>query len=256
MTNRGPNPMVDAGIMEIPGYEPSPERALDQFRRDNTRPGALFFTGNVSNRLGALIAIPLVSGRVTPNELTLVGVGMHLAAAIYLVFLPPHSWLLCGILAAFLQLAFAVDCADGQLARARGRANAFGGWLDQLADFVSHSAILSAFITVVVRAEPTRPAMFMAMFAIAVCGNLFQLFATSQRNTMLGLEPGVGRGWQVARWLLPVRHFSDYGALLLSCSLLVRWPFGLGVVLIGSGALAIATCCGQVWINWPRASNH
>src|SRR2546430_5933024 len=38
------------------------------------------------------------------------------------------------------QVAFCLDCADGQLARARGTSNAFGALLDQVSDFVGHVA--------------------------------------------------------------------------------------------------------------------
>ena len=66
---------------------------------------------------------------VTPNQVTIVSAAVSLVAAWGLAV--PGFRLFGAVL---LQLAFVLDCLDGQLARHRGLGSSFGAWLDQLTD--------------------------------------------------------------------------------------------------------------------------
>lgn len=81
----------------------------------------------------------LAATSLTPNALTLIGMGFGLGAA-YAITINQHS--LCLALIALSRLA---DGLDGPLARARGQSSDFGGFLDILCDFVFYASIPLAF---------------------------------------------------------------------------------------------------------------
>ena len=86
---------------------------------------ASFFSAPVANAL----LRRLEGVDVTPNQVTIVSAVVSVAAAAAII---APGFRLTG--AVLLQLAFVLDCLDGQLARHRRLGSSFGAWLDQLTD--------------------------------------------------------------------------------------------------------------------------
>jgi phosphatidylglycerophosphate synthase len=85
---------------------------------------------------------------LSPNQVTIVSATGTFTALALVIFVPPFWWL--GFLVAFLLLfAYALDSADGQLARLKGGGTKSGEWLDHVVDAtkigVMHSAVLISF---------------------------------------------------------------------------------------------------------------
>ena len=76
---------------------------------------------------------------VTPNQVTFLSAVVSLVAAAALAV---PGFRLAG--AILLQLAFVLDCLDGQLARHRGLNSSFGAWLDQLTDRLRDVVLFAA----------------------------------------------------------------------------------------------------------------
>ncbi|MFZ0667536.1 MAG: CDP-alcohol phosphatidyltransferase family protein [Acidimicrobiales bacterium] len=192
--------------------------------------------------------------RITPNAVTLMGLLVHLAVAGYVVTLrAPVSGISVAIVLVGWQLAFALDCTDGQLARERGVASPFGAWLDQLADYIAHVAVYLSLGLFLVRSLQLEATMSAVLVCVISAANVFQLFASAERNVLMGTGGGIHletKGW--VRALGAVRHFSDYGAILLIASVLLLLPKGLLVFVIATGVLAVGTVVGQVGYNWAR----
>ena len=93
----------------------------------------------ISQRLGSLIAALGFLLKLHPNVLTLIGAAFMLAGAWALVACQSNWEPLM-----LLQIGFAFDCADGQLARATGQQSRFGGWLDLACDHLRNSALAFA----------------------------------------------------------------------------------------------------------------
>jgi hypothetical protein len=68
---------------------------------------------------------------LTPNQVTTVSMGIGVAAAAAFAT-GERAWMVAG--AVLLQLAFATDCVDGQLARYTRRFSTLGAWLDSVFD--------------------------------------------------------------------------------------------------------------------------
>ena len=79
---------------------------------------------------------------ITPNQVTFLSLFTALLGDAALLLWPGHAGL---ILAALLiELAFILDCVDGQLARIRGTASVVGGFLDFYMDEVKAVALVAA----------------------------------------------------------------------------------------------------------------
>lgn len=80
---------------------------------------------------------------VTPNHITLVALLFAMAAAGLIYLATPVSFIVAAI---FIQVAFALDCADGQLARFRQQFSDLGGFYDQIADRVREFLLLLSLV--------------------------------------------------------------------------------------------------------------
>jgi phosphatidylglycerophosphate synthase len=237
--------------MQAPRSISAAARAVEDRRRAYTRPGSLFWTRNVNHRGGSAIALLLVRTRVSANAVTLCALAVALVGA---AFVGSHGATMTatGALAVAVvwQLAFCLDCADGQLARARGQASPFGAWLDQLCDFLSHAAILTSMVVYLARELELTSGAAVLFLAGCLGANLLQLFASSQRNQLLGSAPAAGS--DQLRLFASGRHLSDWGAFLLLGSLLLPYPRAAAGVVAVYALFAVLTVVGQVFLNWRR----
>lgn len=95
---------------------------------------AMWLTGAVSYRLGAILAVPAARLGVSPNTVSLAALALAVAGAIGTVLLGYESWVAALCLFITGQLAYGLDCADGVLARVTGRGSTFGVILDKAMD--------------------------------------------------------------------------------------------------------------------------
>ncbi|MBA3851482.1 MAG: CDP-alcohol phosphatidyltransferase family protein [Chloroflexi bacterium] len=210
-----------------------------EFRRRYQGPEGLFWIRRINHPVGAMLALPLVRTRVTPNAVTIAGLLVHLAGALLVaVTAPPASPLAILAVVVVWQLAFSLDCSDGQLARARGQASAFGAWFDQLVDVVSHAAVYTSLSLYLVRAFDPDAAMAVLLACTAVTLSLLQTFSTWQRAELISRERPIGeRPSPRLRALYAARHLLDYGWFLFAASILLLWPLGLLTFLVFSGLI-------------------
>jgi phosphatidylglycerophosphate synthase len=134
--------------------------------------GGGLYSEAVSQPFGAAIALTAARMGLTPTALTLINLGLALSASIMVVVLAPSmasgtvpAWAVgLGALVAW-QVAYAFDCADGQLARATGQASASGARLDVLCDVAAHIALVTALASVAFAYRPGTPVWLIAVFA-------------------------------------------------------------------------------------------
>jgi phosphatidylglycerophosphate synthase len=229
-------------------------REAAQLRRTSERSQAMLWSRHVNRPIGAIIAHALLPTRATPNMVSIVGSALHLAGAAVVVASPVPVPPVVALVAFLIwELALALDNTDGLLARARGLASPFGAWFDQILDFMNHTVLLGALVIVAARAVPLGGPEAAALGMFALAGNLILLFASAQRNALLGTTPALGEA-EMSRLspLLALRHFTDYGLFIAAACLGLLWPPLLVAALIISPALSAGLVAGQVAINWPR----
>ncbi|WP_449281766.1 CDP-alcohol phosphatidyltransferase family protein, partial [Leucobacter sp.] len=82
---------------------------------------------------------------LTPNGVTALSALSTLTAIVLIATVPPALW--SGVLvSALLMLGYALDAADGQLARLRGGGSVQGEWLDHTVDAAKLSALHLAIL--------------------------------------------------------------------------------------------------------------
>ncbi|XTZ13285.1 CDP-alcohol phosphatidyltransferase family protein [Micromonospora echinospora] len=195
------------------------------FHRVN-RGGGLF-SESISQWLGAAFALVAQRLGLKPTALTIMNLVLGLAASVTVVALADRvaagevpAWAVGLVALVGWQVAYALDCADGQLARVTGQGSAAGARVDVLCDVAAQIALVTALGTVAVAQRPGMPVWLVAAFAGTWMVNL----VTSV------MQAGPNAASMVTSTSLPVRLAKlvrDYGAVI----------FVAGVVLTFAPAL-------------------
>ncbi|HEX6871935.1 MAG TPA: CDP-alcohol phosphatidyltransferase family protein [Micromonosporaceae bacterium] len=192
-------------------------------RRDflATNRGGGLYSEAISQPFGSVLALIGARLGLAPTVLTLANLVIGLATSVALVVLAPRAvagtapaWSL-GLLALLgWQVAYALDCADGQLARVTGRTSAAGGRLDILCDVAAQTGLVTALAAVSVAYRPQTPTWLVAAFAGSWMVNLI----TSV------MQSGPNAASMVPSRSLPVRLVKlvrDYGAVITLAGLVL-----------------------------------
>lgn len=123
--------------------------ALRELRAaQKTAKGVSLYSRYVNRPLGRLLAAAAFAAGLRPNQVTALSAAFSYGALAALALLPPSWPLAVGVWLA-LAAGFALDSADGQLARLRGEAGPLGEWLDHVVDCAKitalHGAVLVSF---------------------------------------------------------------------------------------------------------------
>jgi len=108
--------------------------ALDRLRNaQKSSKGAPAYSLYVNRPLGRIFAAAAFQVGLTPNQVTFISAGFTFAGIAALA-LAPLSWWLGVVVGLLLVIGYALDSADGQLARLRGGGSSTGEWLDHMID--------------------------------------------------------------------------------------------------------------------------
>ncbi len=193
--------------------------------------GGGLFSEAVSQRLGAHISVFANKHRLAPTVLTVANLGLGclvsfavIAAAGPVAEGRVWAWPI-GLLALLgWQIAYGLDCADGQLARVTGQTSPAGARIDVLCDVAAQIALVAALAATAEAQVPETPAWLLAAFAGTWMVNL----VTSV------MQSGPQAASMVTSTSLPVRVVKlvrDYGAVIfvagLVLTLVPQWTIWL-----------------------------
>ena len=206
--------------------------------------GGGLFSEAVSQHIGARMALAAYRRRLAPTVLTVANLGLSclvsfgvIAAAEPVADGRMWAWPV-GLLALVgWQLAYALDCADGQLARVTGQTSAAGARTDVLCDVAAQIALVAALAATAGAQVAATPAWLLAAFAGTWMVNL----VTSV------MQSGPQAASMVPSRSLPVRVIKlirDYGAVITLAAVVLTiapqwtiWLVGL-FTLVNAGFLA------------------
>jgi phosphatidylglycerophosphate synthase len=190
-------------------------------------PGGGPFTRTISSPLGSWAAAVGIRFGLHPSVVTLASLLLGVAASVVVIVGAggAQPWWAPGWVA-FLgwQVAYVLDCADGQIARATGRASEHGARLDVLVDYATHSSIVCSLVAVVAVTSPV-PVVLLALAATL-------WFASTFTAVLKRSDSAVGQSFVHGRSLLAeaVRTAGDNGAVLfLVGGWLLVHPSSVGV---------------------------
>jgi phosphatidylglycerophosphate synthase len=212
--------------------------------------GAPAYSRFVNRRAGRLLAALAFRAGLTPNAVTTISAVWTFGGLVLLGVLRP-SWYVGVAVAACLLVGYALDSADGQLARLRGGGTPAGEWLDHVVDAVKAVAVHLVLLVALFRFAPFgRGAVLLIPLAYAVV-DVTHLFATllneqlrrnhgrTERASVTDRRPSTLRSLVV----LP----TDYGVLALSFALL-----GAPAVFLGVYAVLFAGTAGYLALALGR----
>jgi phosphatidylglycerophosphate synthase len=235
-----PSPTADQGSGPVPDAKTTPT-AADYYAVNR---GGGLFSEAISQHIGAYIAVAAQKRGLAPTVLTVtnLGLGCLVSFAVIATADPVAdgriwAWPV-GLLALVgWQIAYALDCADGQLARVTGQTSAAGGRIDVLCDVAAQIALVAALAATAKAQVSATPAWLLAAFAGTWMVNL----VTSV------MQSGPQAASIVTSRSLPVRLVKlvrDYGAVIALAGVVLtvapQWTIWLVALftLINGGFLA------------------
>lgn len=184
-------------------------------------PAYLRYVNRPLGRRAAALAYVL---RMTPNQVTVLSGLFSLVSTVALTTVRPSVPL--GVLvAAGLVVGYALDSADGQLARLRGGGSLAGEWLDHVVDAARMPAVHMAVLIALFRFGHLSPGWLLVplAYALAVTVTYFSVILAGQIRARTGAaqhvrRDGVATSDSALRSLatIPV----DFGAI---CLVFVLW---------------------------------
>lgn len=194
--------------------------------------GTPVFTHWISQRVGSVLAAASFRAGISANSLTMLGLVNVLLGCVF--YLRPGESLNWIYAAAFWQLGYAFDCADGQLARATRTNSAYGAWLDLACDHVREVVVAASVFYVLVR-DGVDLEHALAATTMMSCGALVYLQTASNLKSNAYPSLGLLNFKQLARTVL--RTIVDTPLHITMLAALQLFPRGLLAYVAGYGLL-------------------
>lgn len=191
---------------------------------------------------------------LSPNAVTALSAACTGVALVLLIMVPPVPWL-GPVVAIVLMLGFALDSADGQLARLTGRTSPVGEWLDHVVDAAKMVGVHGSVLVAGYRFWPVPDPWLLVPLGFQVVAVV--MFSGLVLVELIPKARGVadmGRTGQPSLLRAVVLLPADYGVLAMS---FVLW--GLPVAFLGwYGLLALANALILVamLVRWYRQLNR
>ncbi len=236
---------------------PEPMTFADALRQlalsQKTSIGAPAYSRYVNRPAGRILAAVAYRLGCTPDQVTAMSALFTFSALAVLALMRPTWW--SGILlTGLLVIGYALDAADGQLARLRGGGSPAGEWLDHMVDATKISALhLCVLISAFRFFRFSSPAWLLVPmgFAVVAAVLFFGMTLTDQLRRMSAASTGVKVPRAAySRWRSVLVAPADYG-LLCFAFLLLGVPhlfFAVYCVLFVSSAGFLALAA----VRWHR----
>lgn len=215
--------------------------------------GAPLYSLLVNRPLGRVFAAAAHRLGLTPDQVTMVS-AIFTLTAIALVALVPPSLPMALVVTGALIIGYALDAADGQLARLRGGGSLTGEWLDHVIDSFKTATLHLAVLISMYRFFSVDemwllvPLLFAAVDVINFFGMLLTDLLTRNARLTLGLGKEPMQAGSPIKSLLKLP--TDYGFICLTFLLLAYPPAFMWVYLFLT--LANAGYSALVLASWYR----
>mgnify|MGYP001232330667 CR=1 FL=1 len=218
-------------------------RALGAAGKSNR--GAPLYSRFVNRPLGRVFAALAHQVGLTPNQVTGISAVFTFAGIAVLATVPPSPVMSVGVVL-LLVVGYALDSADGQLARLRGGGTAAGEWLDHVCDCLKAVSVHLAVLVSLYRFADV-PEVFLLVPLLYAPVDVLHFFAFIHTQSLRrpggpALAVTDGARPSVTRSVLSIP--TDYGVLCV-VFITIAWPTVFlplyGVMFLGAaGYLVLA----------------
>ncbi|WP_152187773.1 CDP-alcohol phosphatidyltransferase family protein [Georgenia satyanarayanai] len=221
-------------------------RALRTAQKSNR--GAPLYSRLVNRPLGRLLAALAHQAGLTPNQVTAVSAGFTFTGIAVVALVPPSPTMSVGV-ALLLVVGYALDSADGQLARLRGGGTVAGEWLDHVCDCLKVATVHLAVLVSLYRfADLPEPWLLVPLlFAPVDTLHFFGFIHTDNLRKPSGPVLAVSERSRPSFLRSVLSLPTDYGLLCL-VFVTLAWP-ELFLLLYGAMFLGVA---GYVVLALPK----
>jgi phosphatidylglycerophosphate synthase len=223
-----------------------------------TARGAPAYSRYVNRKIGRYLAAEAYLLGLSPNQVTILSALCSAAGIVVLATLTPGP--LIGVLVVFLLLlGYALDSADGQVARLRGMSSMSGEWLDHMVDCAKISAMHLAVAIGVYRHFHLHSANYL-LVPLGFCVVTTVLFFGMTLNDQLRRTHAASTGVPVRAPQDPSRLRSlvmictDFGTV---CAVFLLWGwrdgFLVGYAVLFAAHVAFLILASAKWFRDIRA---
>ena len=223
-----------------------------------TSRGAPAYSLYVNRPLGRVFAAAAFPLGLTPNQVTAISAVFTFGGIVWLAA-GSATWLTGVGVCLLLVLGYALDSADGQLARLRGGGSTAGEWLDHMFDAAKNSSLHLAVLIIAYREFGLRslgwllvPIGFTVVTGVMFFGMILNEQLARVHRARHDLPAPPKEGSTPLRTLMKIP--ADYGVLCLSFVLLgAPLVFFGAYALLGVGTLAYLALALVKWYRDVRA---
>jgi phosphatidylglycerophosphate synthase len=229
-------------IDTVPGEDQGVRGAYARLARaQKSGAGVPWYMRVVNRRLGRILAAVAAQTRATPDHMTAISFLSFLAGAALLALVEPSAAVAVAAML-LLQIGFAFDSADGQLARLRGGGSPAGEWLDHVVDSARHLLFHVAVLIGLYRFADVPDAVLLIPLAFALFSTV-RFFAQILAEQLARRDPVAGPE-SVPRFGVWIQAPADTGllnvvVLLWAWTTPFLWVYGAMAAL--NGLLLAAT---------------
>ncbi|MTI95310.1 MAG: CDP-alcohol phosphatidyltransferase family protein [Firmicutes bacterium] len=178
----------------------------------------LLYTRYVSRKFAMLFTALFFKLNISPNIVTVLSAVFALSGA-GVLFLPVGSVSSAIIMLIFLQVSYALDSADGQLARLLDKPSPIGAWFDLLMDRITGFLVTAALLYWYWEQDMFSGfPQFYGIFVFVMFANLTFSYATNLKGLVIKAKPGPGKSSLLKELVLAP---SDTGIFYLILTLTV-----------------------------------
>src|SRR5690625_1101651 len=214
--------------------------------------GAPLYSLMVNRPLGRVFAATAHRLGLAPNHVTVISAIFTFTGLVMIATIAP-GWLAAVLITATLVVGYALDAADGQLARLRGGGSLTGEWLDHVIDAFKVATLhVAVLIMLFQQGADERWLLVPLLFGIANVVEFFGILLTDllTRNARLRMSEADMKPGKGSRLMSALKLPTDYGALCV-CFLLLAAP-GAFVWVYTALAVASAGYTALVLYVWYR----
>lgn len=220
--------------------------------------GAAAYSRYINRPLGRPLAATAYVLGMTPTQVTIVSALCTLSGVALIALVAPTIWSSV-LVSALLVLGYALDSADGQLARLTGRGSLAGEWLDHFFDSLKLATIHLAVLVCWFRFYDLPDPVLLVPLGFAVIANTFFfgivaadfLRRIHRLQSPSGASEAPREAWRSGSLYSIAVIPTDYGFLCLAFSLL-WWQAGF-VVLYAALAAVNALMLVLAALRWYRS---
>ena len=182
---------------------------------------------------------------ISPNRLTILSFGLTFLSGVFILFDTTTDLIIAGII---LQIAYIIDCMDGQLARYRGISSKLGSLLDKWSDFVKFPFVVVALSVQAVNHIPTIAPILLGLTTIFLIG--YQPYLKSIALKECSVKPWTilkGQGFLQRNLRFFLFEEAQWYLIVSACLFVNNAMAALVILAITQGIIALFQ---TGWVFW------